>query len=375
MKKYISLFAGVGGLDIAGSEYGETVAFVEWEEFPMMVLKKRFKNAEFHGNIDTFDGTKYAGTIDIVFGGFPCQPFSVAGKQTGTADHRYKWPQMLRVIQEVGPRWVIAENVFGLLNWNNGMVLDTVLTDLENAGYETLPPFVLPAAAVNAPHRRDRVWIVAYSDSFRRTGRNMQQRNKHNGLHGTEDRQSDSKGNDSNTPRTNTTEQFTGCCGAEFTADTTGERFQRWQIRRKYKRYIRFKRFGKTPNATHTHRLRLRRKINRIRKSRIINQPLPSGNWQYFPTQSPICDGNDGVRARLVRYLRRSGTGLFTEKEIDAIVQKTISRVRKDAIKAGGNAVVWQLAKQIFNVIERIDNEYNSISIRSAGNISKTAKN
>lgn len=105
--------------------------------------------------------------IDILTGGFPCQPFSQAGRRAGTSDNRYKWPEMLRVIREFKPRWVIGENVGGFVTWSEGLVLEQVHADLEGEGYE-VQAFIIPAVAVNAPHRRDRVWIVAHSDSSER---------------------------------------------------------------------------------------------------------------------------------------------------------------------------------------------------------------
>ena len=97
---------------------------------------------------------------DVITGGFPCQPFSIAGKQRGTDDNRHLWPQMFRIIRELAPRWVVGENVRGLVNIQDGMVFETVCTDLEGEGYE-VRAFNIPAAGVGAPHRRERIWIIA----------------------------------------------------------------------------------------------------------------------------------------------------------------------------------------------------------------------
>ena len=121
------------------------------------------------------------GTSDdftIVTGGFPCQPFSAAGRRKGTDDNRYLWPEMLRVIQLTNPQWVIAENVRGLTNWSDGLVLETVCTDLESEGYETRA-FIIPACAVGAPHRRDRVWIIANRSNERRDNRGHNRQERH----------------------------------------------------------------------------------------------------------------------------------------------------------------------------------------------------
>jgi DNA (cytosine-5)-methyltransferase 1 len=108
--------------------------------------------------------------IDILTGGFPCQPFSQAGKRRGTNDDRYLWPEMLRVIRLAKPRWVIVENVRGLLTMQSGMVFEQVCSDLENAGYK-VQPFIIPAVAVDAPHRRDRIWFIASNAKSKRIGR------------------------------------------------------------------------------------------------------------------------------------------------------------------------------------------------------------
>ena len=200
--------------------------FCEWERFPTAVLKRHWPDGEFwgdiaelvahtnsqrvgdgsgevqetHGEVPEWNDNAKSSTTDrsivadtksrhesqpltkrdrsrqpetqtgdgssftIVTGGFPCQPFSHAGRRKGTADDRYQWPNMFAVIRNVKPEWVIAENVRGLVTWNDGLVLETVCADLESEGYE-VQPFIIPAVAVNAPHRRDRVWIIASRNS------------------------------------------------------------------------------------------------------------------------------------------------------------------------------------------------------------------
>ena len=156
-----SLFSGIGGFDLAAEWMGwENVFHCEWMEFPRKVLDYHFPNADSHIDICKTDFTKYANTIDILTGGFPCQPFSLAGKRKGTDDERYLWGEMLRAIQEIKPRFVIAENVFGITNIDGGLVFEQVCLDLETEGYE-VQPFIIPAAAKNAPHRRDRCWFIA----------------------------------------------------------------------------------------------------------------------------------------------------------------------------------------------------------------------
>jgi len=193
---HYDLFAGIGGNSIALEEVfcDETIKhiFCEWEVFPTAVLKQHWPEAEYFGDIaelvaDTankgLEGSEWAriqgdgnrctdgdNGLTIVTGGFPCQPFSAAGRRRGTADDRYKWPEMFAVIQNVRPDWVVAENVRGLVTWSEGLVLEQVCADLESEGYE-VQPIIIPAVAVNAPHRRDRVWIIAHANSGeQRTG-------------------------------------------------------------------------------------------------------------------------------------------------------------------------------------------------------------
>jgi len=153
--KHLDLFSGIGGFALAAKWAGfETVGFCEIEEYPRKVLGKNFPGVPIHQDIRELDGAIYEG-IDIITGGYPCQPFSTAGKRKGQEDDRHLWPEMLRVITQARPSWVIAENVTGHVT----MGLDSVLTDLESEGYAARP-VVIPAIAVDAKHRRDRVWIL-----------------------------------------------------------------------------------------------------------------------------------------------------------------------------------------------------------------------
>lgn len=159
---HLGLFEGIGGFSLAARWAGWTTpVMVEWNPYCQAVLKKNFPDATIFSDIRNFDGRPYAGQIDIITGGFPCQPFSSAGKRKGTDDDRYLWPEMLRVIREVGPDWVVGENVAGLLTMDGGRVLRAILADLENAGYRP-EIYLIPAIAIGAPHRRDRLWIVAH---------------------------------------------------------------------------------------------------------------------------------------------------------------------------------------------------------------------
>ena len=161
--KHGSLFSGIGGFDLAAEWMGwENVFHCEYDSLCQKVLSHHFPNSKLYKDVRTFDATAYAGRIDILTGGFPCQPFSAAGKRKGTEDERHLWPSMLRIIREVSPRYIVGENVRGLLNWSGGLVFDEVCTDLEDAGYE-VTPYLLPACGVNAPHRRDRIWFIANS--------------------------------------------------------------------------------------------------------------------------------------------------------------------------------------------------------------------
>ena len=160
--RHLDLFSGIGGFALAARWAGiETVGFCEIEEFPRKVLAKNFPGIKIHKDIKALNGEEYK-NIDIITGGFPCQPYSVAGKQRGSEDDRALWPEMFRIIKQARPSWVVAENVPGIIQ----MALDKVLFDLESENYSART-LILPACAVNAPHIRERTWVVAYSGSRR----------------------------------------------------------------------------------------------------------------------------------------------------------------------------------------------------------------
>jgi len=189
---HIDLFSGIGGAALAADRvWGKGNVqhlFCDNDTFCQKVLEQHWPGAPIFGDIRTLtadaargrlEGEQVPvrpgrsheaaadplGSVDLLTGGFPCQPFSHAGRRKGTSDNRFLWPEMLRVIREFKPRWIVGENVAGLLSIEQGMVFKQIIADLEAEGYE-IENFVIPAVAVNAPHRRDRVWIVAHSTSL-----------------------------------------------------------------------------------------------------------------------------------------------------------------------------------------------------------------
>lgn len=166
--KVLDVCSGIGGFSLGLERAGmETIAFCEIEDYPVKVLNKHWPNVPVFRDIRKLTKELLLNEVsslpDIIVGGIPCQPFSVAGKQRGSEDDRHLWPEFKRLIQEINPRWAIIENVVGFVN----MALDDVLSDLEAEGYEA-QSFIIPACGVNAVHKRERVWIVAHSGNSTR---------------------------------------------------------------------------------------------------------------------------------------------------------------------------------------------------------------
>jgi DNA (cytosine-5)-methyltransferase 1 len=289
-----SLFSGIGGFELAAEWMGWQNTFhCEFNEFGSKVLSHYWPESKHYGDITKSDFSEFRDTIDILTGGFPCQPYSAAGKRKGKDDARHLWPEMLRVIREVRPRYIVGENVYGLVTWNGGLVFDEVCTDLEAEGYAVWP-IVIPAAAVNAPHRRDRVWFVAYSENSGHRGRVCGQ---------CTDRKRELFQNECK--RSEMGCKVEGCCRVGLTTDSENSRLSPCNERQ------------------------------RQEQSRRRDEPMGARQWQRFPTQSPVCSGDDGLPSKL-----------------DGI---TFSKWRNESIKAYGNAIVPQVAYQIFKAIENHD--------------------
>lgn len=339
---HIGLFEGIGGFSIAAKQMGwETIAWCEINPFCQNVLKHHYPNATPHHDIKQTDFTIYRGECDIITGGFPCQPYSTAGKRLGKEDERHLWPEMLRAIREVAPRWVVGENVRGLLSWNGGLVFDEVQTDLEACGYEVWP-FILPACGVNAPHRRDRIWFVAYSASCSTGSPGSSGELKSNRRNN----------NDEQSSWRTTPELDNGCGQFLQSTQNTNENGWRGDIGQEESEVGQLRNIGErdhepipTDNgevgvATNT--------TNNRREDALENGELERGRsrfmdernvWHSFPSQSPVCSGNDGF-----------SLGLF---------DITFSKWRNESIKALGNAVVPQVVLQIFKAIEQCNQSTN----------------
>jgi DNA (cytosine-5)-methyltransferase 1 len=306
-----SLFSGIGGFDLAAEWMGWDNKFhCDINPFSRKLCSFYWPKAESYDNIKTTDFTIWRGRIDVLSGGFPCQPFSHAGKRMGKEDERHLWPQMLRAIREIRPRYVVGENVRGILSWSDGLVLEEVYADLEGEGYE-IQTFVLPAIGINAPHRRDRVWIIAKDTSS----------------DGCLQREPIEEGTGLRELRDTGSRSSIGVHIQEgSTADTERLRLELGQ------------------DATDLHRLGSQTQGERNQSAVNITpndnvhseQGGPSEIWDGFPIKSPLCWGDDGLPT-----------------ELDGLA---LPKWRKESIMGYGNAIVPQIAYRIFATIDEIEN-------------------
>lgn len=317
-----SLFAGIGGFELAATWAGITPVWSnERDKFCCDVLRKNFKHRIIEEDIRKIN-TADLEPIDILSGGFPCQPFSTAGRRKGTSDDRHLWPEMFRIIRSIRPTFVVGENVRGLVNWGGGLVFESVQADLESEGYETTS-YILPACGVNAPHKRERIWIIAHTDRHDAIGQELGKiGSTSNGSQGPEEereriRRVASRIHD---PRTSTNADGTGRRQRNISKKSIGTGFNTG---------IHHEEFPRTyPNADRVGSEEPRRSIE-------SSHPTTYGTWEAswvvgndrWPLESPIRNGGDGFSAGLVR----------------------------SAIAAAGNAIVPQVAYEIFKVIKQIN--------------------
>ena len=306
---HASLFSGIGGAELAAQWMGwNNIFHCEINPFGRKVIDYWFPNSISYEDITKTDFAEWRGKIDILTGGFPCQPFSQAGKRKGDTDDRYLWPEMLRAIQEIQPTWIVGENVAGIVSMvessediqmgntddmfeenyifrkEQQFTIERICKDFEQNGYE-VQPVVIPACSVGAPHRRDRVWFIAHRNCNRQRG----WENKQEFVKGCERTTNNSFGSKDGIVTNSEGKGLEGHGGKILQGENK-----------------RFTNCGK-----------------------YIKQ-----DWSNFPTQSTICCGNDGISDRL-----------------DGI---TFPKWRAESIKAYGNAWVPQVAYEIFKAIESV---------------------
>lgn len=322
---HISLFSGIRGFDLAAEWMGWTnIVSCEINDFGNKVLEHYWPNAYHHRDVktltlETINEQLWQNwrTDDVILtGGFPCQPYSSAGKRKGKEDERHLWPEMLRVIREIKPSYIVGENVAGLLSWSGGLVFDEVHFDLEAEGYE-VQAVVIPAAAVNAPHGRDRVWVVARNSKSNGNAKIKQV----------------CEGKDTNTigicnydaPHSNSDGLHTSDCGDEKQPSEGRLNAQRDIEQSNVNGDV----ANTMRNGSSSRHRYNNGKVSKAHGFEAFNCP---GNWENFPTVSPVCSRNDGL-----------------SHQLDGI---TFSKWRRESIKAAGNAVVPQVVYEIFKAIE-----------------------
>ena len=388
---HASLFSGIGGAEVAASMMGwQNLFHCEIQEFPRKVLQYWFPNSESYEDITKTDFHQWQGKVDVLTGGFPCQPFSLAGRRKGADDNRYLWPQMLRAIRQIHPTWVVGENVAGIKTMvescqvtkmgrtddlfeenyiyreESRFTLDKICADLEAEGY-SVQPIVIPACAIGAPHRRDRVWIVAHRSDPR--AETVQQEGQ-DGIcsarpsphtqcdghspqrHGNQRARAKKSKKRKNRPQSRSRRHGSGKTSTYTLQHRRHEVHQDHQsqfpdgarsnsLGGQWSSSHSYGNGGKTLQPSEgTERTGCKRDVQPKERSTSpewtdrLSRLQQSGRWRNFPTQSPVCRGNDGIPF-----------------DVDSL---TISfpKWRQESIKAYGNAWVPQVAYEIFRAIE-----------------------
>ena len=370
---HASLFSGIGGAEIAATWMGwKNLFHCEINPFGRRVLEYWYPNSTSYEDITKTHFSEWRGRVDVLTAGFPCQPFSVAGQRKGADDDRYLWPQVVRAVREIRPAWVVGENVAGILTMvqpgeeievgsgsaffdenhlyraEQQYVLETVCQDLEREGY-SVQPFVIPACAVGAPHRRDRVWIIAHRAD---AGAETMQCGRENGVHAagvtavSSSQRCDNRGDnrkmrqvcgnrerdiEKDKPEWDERKRRT-CKNGATIADTQcfGGREIHNEVQPGQPNGQRAYGNGCERLAAYTTNERLQRRMSH-------DTILPAEYFSDFPTQSPVCNGNDGLSLGLAGI--------------------TFPKWRAEAIKALGNAWVPQVAYEIFRAIQQVEDE------------------
>ncbi|WP_373246113.1 DNA (cytosine-5-)-methyltransferase [Phocaeicola massiliensis] len=382
-----SLFSGIGGSEIAAEIMGwKNMFHCEINPFGRKILDYWFPNSKSYEDITKTDFTEWREKINVLTGGFPCQPFSVAGQRKGAEDNRYLWPEMLRAIREIQPDWVVGENVAGILSMvqpgsetalgreeslfgevdrerilhRQEYVVETVCNDLEREGY-SVQPVVIPACAVGAPHRRDRVFFIAHRADAGVKG--MQRKWEDNILSGRT--ASDTDGKRCNNWSDNWQERPICYDQKRYSEENQSERTERkrrtcengsvasysqcsgsgqiqQEIQSEQPNGHSFDSNGSKRNVAYSDSELLQyrnsgRQEGRKSEKKPIEPPYCPEDWSRFPTQSPVCSRDDGISTRL-----------------DGIA---FSKWRQESIKAYGNAIVPQVMYEIFQAIQETYNQ------------------
>jgi len=385
-KTHGSLFSGFDAPSIAASWMGWKNAFhCEINSFCNEILKYWFPDSEHYEDITKTDFSQWKGRIDVLTGGFPCQPFSLAGQRKGADDNRYLWPHMLRAIREIRPAWVIGENVAGILTMvqpgketevgsqtslfgednrkrillRQEYVVETICKDLEREGY-SVQPLLIPACAVGAPHRRDRVWFVAHRTDSRTEDVRQEREDKvlsdgiapnTNGYGYLSSRTCEEsercrcRNDGESEKRKQSTEWSNGLHG--FSRDASdpqcsGSGQIQQEIQSEQPNGYCIDSNGSKRNVAYSYSELLQYRNSggqegRNSEKKPIEPPYCPEDWSRFPTQSPVCGGNDGVPFNVDNL-----TIPFT-------------KWRQESVKGYGNAIVPQVILEIFKAIEEIE--------------------